>query len=622
MSRPLSSRSSRDSDSDDDAKASLLPPPVGTSPRRRHGWRAKKASFGSATGLILLAVVVCSTMIWVHSGSDPYIDDSELLVTARNGVVSSDVDVCSQIGVDTMKKGGNAVDAAIATAACIGTVNSFASGVGGGGFMVVRMANGVSKSFNFREAAPANASRDMYREDEQLARVGGLAVAVPGEVHGFSAAHQMFGALPWKEVWEPAIRLNTDGFRVTPTLERIMLKSEQFFYDNRQDWPFLFNETTGKLVTTGDIIKRSAYAKTLSKIADGDNYSGVADFYNGTLAARLTSVIQAAGGIMTESDFSKYSTIVSETSNTTFMGNKVITCPPPCSGPVMLEGLNIAELLPMSNPSLPTSLHYLVEVMKWLSAGRTELGDPFDPIVSKNSLRISELSTKSYASEVVKNISSSTTYPYQHYNPAYEPNSPSGTSHLSIIDKSGNAVALTTTINLYWGAKIHDPLTGVVLNSEMDDFSIPGRSNAYNLHPSVYNYIQPFKRPLSSTAPTIIVSPAGHARMVIGGSGGSRIVTGVFEAIIKKLMWGYSLLDTIKSARIHHQLIPETVYAEDGVPDWVLKGLEERGHEVSRKKRGEAAGGSVLQGAWWDEETGVVEGVADWWRKGGRARGY
>jgi gamma-glutamyltranspeptidase len=432
----------------------------------------------------------------------------------------------------------------------------------------------------------------------------------------------MFGALPWRDVWAPSIKLNTEGFHVTPTLERIMLKEEQFFYDNRQDWPFLFSSSTGNLVTTGDVIKRPAYAQTLSKIANGNNYSGVADFYNGTLAAQLSSVIRAADGIVTEPDFSAYYTVVSDTVNTTFMGNEVITCPPPCSGIVMLEGLNIAELLPMSDPATAGSHHYLVEVMKWLSAGRTELGDPFDSIVSDNAFRIAELNTKAYAEAVRANISASRTYSWQHYNPAYEPNDPKGTSHLSVIDSAGNAVALTTTVNLYWGAKIHDPITGVVLNSEMDDFSIPGRSNAYNLEPSVYNYIKPFKRPLSSTSPTVIVDANGEAKMVIGGSGGSRIVTGVFEAVVKKLVWGYSALDTIRSSRLHHQLIPEVVYAEEGVEDWVVMELERRGHTVDRKKRGEAAGGSVLQGVWRDAETGVVEGVADWWRKGGKARGY
>ena len=278
----------------------------------------------------------------------------------------------------------------------------FASGVGGGGFMVVRMADGTAKSFNFRETAPANATRDMFNGklptnnprssfadvnpgNPMLAQVGGLAVAVPGEVHGFATAHQMFGALPWQDVWDPSIRLNSEGFEVTPTLERIMLKEEKFFYDNRQDWPFLF--TGDRLVVAGDIIKRPQYASTISRIAaaaDGDSYAGVKDFYNGTLARQLSHAIQAAGGIVSTSDFSKYYAIVEPTINTTFIGNSVYTCPAPCSGPVLLEGLNIAELLPMTDRTHPDTHHYLIESMKWLSAGRTELGDPNDSVVSDN----------------------------------------------------------------------------------------------------------------------------------------------------------------------------------------------------------------------------------------------
>jgi gamma-glutamyltranspeptidase/glutathione hydrolase/gamma-glutamyltranspeptidase/glutathione hydrolase/leukotriene-C4 hydrolase len=254
--------------------------------------------------------------------------------------------------------------------------------------------------------------------------------------------------------------------------------------------------------------------------------------------------------------------------------------------------------------------------MKWLSAGRTELGDPADPIVLSNSPRIAELQSKSYAASVRANISDDTTYPWEHYNPAYEAVDPKGTSHLSVLDDYGTAVALTTTINLYWGAKVHDPQTGIVLNSEMDDFSIPGRSNAYKLEPSVYNFILPYKRPLSSTTPTIIIEADGEPGLVIGGSGGSRIVTGVFQAIVKNYLWGYGLLDTIKSPRVHHQLIPQVVYAEDGVGDWVVEGLRRRGHVVDHRSAGEASGGSVLQ-AVKRMETGRVEGVADWWRKGG-----
>jgi len=254
--------------------------------------------------------------------------------------------------------------------------------------------------------------------------------------------------------------------------------------------------------------------------------------------------------------------------------------------------------------------------MKWISAGRTELGDPTDPVAASNSKRIRQLQSKSYAEAVRVNISADTTYSWEHYHPAYEPVDPKGTSHLSVLDNYGNAVALTTTVNLHWGAKVHDPQTGIVLNSEMDDFSIPGRSNAYHLEPSIYNYIIPHKRPLSSTTPTIIVEEDGTPGLVIGGSGGSRIVTGVFQAIVKNYLWGYSLLDTIKSPRLHHQLIPEVVLAESNTEEWILEGLKERGHAIKLRDLGEASGGSVIQVVK-GMDSGRVEAVADWWRKGG-----
>jgi gamma-glutamyltranspeptidase len=248
-------------------------------------------------------------------------------------------------------------------------------------------------------------------------------------------------------------------------------------------------------------------------------------------------------------------------------------------------------------------------MMKWMSAGRTELGDPLDTEVN-NTERVAELQTKEYARAVSQNISDDRTYGWKHYNPSYEANDPKGTSHLSVLDKDGGAVALTTTVNLYWGAKLHDPKTGIVLNSEMDDFSIPGRSNAYDLKPSIYNFIKPYKRPLSSTAPTIIVEN-GKAALVIGASGGSRIVTSVFQAIVKNILWDLTLLDTVKSPRLHHQLIPEVATMEAGIPQDIIEGLKARGHALV-----DVAGGSVMQ-AIRRYSDGRIVAVADWWRKGG-----
>lgn len=577
-------------------------------------------------------------------------------MTAKRGAVACDVEECSQAGVAMLKAGGNAVDAVIgrsssfpvfcpalvvygqhadgelaAASICMGSIGMFASGVGGGGFLVTRMANGTSASFNFREEAPAAASRHMFDHDGELARQGGLAVGVPGEVHGFATAHRAFGGVPWSALWAPSVAFNRHGFRITPILARIMHEDEEYFTAHRDEWIFLFNPDTGVLLKEGDTIVRANYADTLETIAgvapgmdnSKDPYIGVHEFYNGSLAEQLTEVVQAAGGIITPADFAAYTTEHTPTLSTFAFGREVLTCTPPCSGAVMLEGLNIASQLPMSSPASAVSQHYLVETMKWLSAGRTELGDPTDPVVRRNSARFNELLSQEWAAAAAANTSADKTYGYEHYHPSYEPTEPAGTSHISALDGDGNAAALTTSLNLYWGAHIIDNRTGVILNSEMDDFSIPGKRNSFLLRPSIYNYIAPRKRPLSSMAPSILVDAAtGKVDFVIGGSGGSRIVTGVFEAIVKKCLWRYSLLDTIRSPRLHHQLLPEMVYAEYKVDDKVVRALEARGHVVEKRGKNQAVGQSVLQGVARTEDGLGVEALADWWRKGGKAAGY
>jgi gamma-glutamyltranspeptidase len=245
--------------------------------------------------------------------------------------------------------------------------------------------------------------------------------------------------------------------------------------------------------------------------------------------------------------------------------------------------------------------------MKWLSAGRTDLGDAS---TSPNQVYFEDMWTKAYTAQICRSISDVATEPWKHYHPSYMPNEPKGTSSLSVLDKDGIAVALTTTINLDFGSMLYDIESGIVLNSEMDDFSILLARNAYNLEPSVYNEVGPKKRPLSSCAPTIILKD-GTAELIIGGSGGSQIVTSIFMSIVKFYKWGWPLLEVIKSPRVHHQLIPEAVYAEYGLPEWVSEGLKTKGHMVCRQ-----LGGSVVQTI---ARTGVGEilAVSDWWRKDG-----
>ncbi|TGZ79661.1 hypothetical protein EX30DRAFT_308574 [Ascodesmis nigricans] len=614
-----------------DAKTPLLPPPVVAGRRGSARYGGKKEAAVSWKDNAALVVVICLLsmvfgVIVVENKKGDHDDGRQYLVKARRGVVSSDVLECSEIGVDVMRDGGNAIDAVIAAGACIGTINMFASGIGGGGFMVTRLANGTSKSFNFRERAPVAAHRDMFEHDYEAAKHGGLAIGVPGELHGLATAHQYYGQIPWHRLWEPSVNISRRGFPVTPVFAKIMAAHADFFKTHSSDgWDFLLNSKTGELLKTGDTITRPNFANTLSTIAghkstNTSDYSGVTSFYNGALSESLITAITASNGIITPSDLADYFTEVTDTVSTTFHNHIVETCPPPCSGQVLLEGLNIVEELPIFDPTDPLTHHYIVEAMKWLSAGRTELGDPSDAVVQANSNRIKELMSKDWAEEVRRNISESTTYGWEHYKPSYEPNEVHGTSHIEAVDQWGNAASLTTTVNLYWGAMVVDKHTGVIFNNQMDDFSIPNHPNSFDLSPSLYNFIHPGKRPLSSSSPTIISpSSSGPPTLILGASGGSRILTGVFTTIINKLIFRYSLYHSIKAPRLHHQLLPDVVNVERDMAEWVVEGLVGRGHEVRRKGDGEA-GGSVVHGIW--RGAAGWEGMADWWRKGGRAAGY
>ncbi|KAF3924841.1 Gamma-glutamyltransferase [Orbilia brochopaga] len=549
------------------------------------------------------------------------------LTIAHHGAVNSDVATCSEIGVSMLRDhNGTAVDAAIATALCIGVVNMYASGIGGGGFMVIRAPDGRSLSVNFRETAPGAATRDMFTHDPLLARRGGLAVGTPGEVAGFYAAWKQYGRVPWRTLFAPSIELCEQGVKVPRYLRHVL--------DGELDWlaqvdkaqfGFLFRKD-GNVLEAGDLMYRPALGRTLRAIAEG----GPAAFYTGTVASSLARFVRSQGGVLAVGDLRAYTAPVEETLKVWAFGQEILTCPPPCSGAVLIEGLNIAEGLDMSDDDSAVVTHRIIETMKWLSAGRTEIGDPSDDAVS-NDARIAELQTKQFAAMVRQNISDTRTYGWEHYHPSYEFKESKGTSHINALDAEGMAVALTTTVNLYFGARICDPetgeyglgstcvvallgKTGVVLNDEMDDFSIPGTDNAFHLQPSRYNFIKPYKRPLSSTAPMITVSN-GRPSLIIGGSGGSRIVTNVFLCFIKMYKWGYTLLDTIRSPRVHHQLMPMIAYVEAGTRDDIVQGLEDRGHVVQELPNI----GSVV-GAVHRLPDGEIHAVSDYWRKGGSAR--
>ncbi|KAK9765344.1 hypothetical protein K7432_006396 [Basidiobolus ranarum] len=493
-----------------------------------------------------------------------------ILIEAKHGAVAADDKTCSQIGVQVLKDDGNAVDAAIAAALCIGVINSFSSGIGGGGFMVIRNSTGA-EVIDFREEAPAKAHREMYKDNPKLAQHGGLAVGIPGELRGFEEAHKRYGKLPWKRLFEPSIKLSREGFRVTSELaKRIEIMKPQISKIPSFLEVFAPN---GEFFKEGDIMKRESFANTLETVAR----KGAKAFYNGPIAESLVKEIQRTGGIIELEDFSNYRAHIRVPMVGYYRGHKIITAPPPASGAILLSILNILEGYSLDRDSL-TSLHahHILESFKFGYAQRTELGDPDYVDIGA---RIAQFVDKGHAALIRQNISNSQTFSTEHYKPRFEGKESPGTTHLSTVDKDQLSVALTSTINLYFGSQVLDLNTGVILNNEMDDFSIPGVSNSFNLPPSPNNFVEPKKRPFSSSVPTI-TEFNGELELVLGASGGSRITTAVIQTLINAIDFRMNLASAVEYPRLHHQLIPDVAYYESEYPNDIQDELSKRKHEI------------------------------------------
>ncbi|GAN01359.1 DNA polymerase alpha catalytic subunit [Mucor ambiguus] len=511
----------------------------------------------------LVALVTIGMSCMITASRHPHQDDAlespvdfkGHLVKGSKGAVAVEAEECSHVGVQILKQGGNAVDAAIASTLCIGVIDSFATGIGGGGFMLIRSPNGTFEFIDFRETAPEKATRDMFVENPELAKVGALSIAVPGEIRGLELAHKRHGRLPWSDLFAPAIHIARHGFKATELLA-VRVATDSEWMQNATGWSDVYYRD-GKPIQQGDLIKRPQLADTLETIST----LGADAFYEGDIAKQLVATIQSAGGIVTLEDFKAYRPVIRRTLSTWYNGRKVTTCSEPTSGPVILSVLNLIERFQFKVEGFTgLNLHRLVEAFKFGYAFRTELGDP-DYI--KNEPRIDEMIQKEYAADIRQKITDDTTHDPLYYNPRFDHVESHGTMHLSVVDENDGAVALTSTVNLIFGSHIMDPSTGVILNDEMDDFSIPGIPNMFGLYPSEYNYAGPRKRPLSSITPTIIEKDA-RFEMAIGGSGGSIIPTATLNAIVNVLDYGQDLYTAIAAPRVHHQLLPNVAILENG----------------------------------------------------------
>lgn len=512
------------------------------------------------------------------------------LVSGRKGAVAAEAERCSVVGVNILKQNGNAVDAAIASTLCTGVVNMFSSGIGGGGFMIVRVPHSCSKkerkrglkycstktTIDFRETAPAAAFPTMFKDDPMAARWGGLAVGVPGELKGLEEAHRRWGRLPWHKLVEPSVKL-AEGTWVSQELESRLQRFGVIILED-PDWAEMFvNPDRGTLVRRGDTIRRTALARTLKAVAA----NGSDAFYFGPIAESMAAKAQSRNGVITAEDFAKYEVVVSEAIEGAWQDRRVFTSPTPTSGPVLLSMLQVSSgFKDWIKDGLHSGLnvHRLVEMMKFASGQRTRLGDP--AFLNRTALEaIDVIPTLAEADRVRTRIDDERTHDIDYYDPLYDIQTSHGTMHLSTVDDEGMAVALTSTVNLPFGSAVLDTATGVILNDEMDDASTPGIPNAFGLYPSPYNYPEPGKRPLSSTAPTIVEHADGRFYIAIGGAGGSRIFGSVAQVLFN-LDWGLDLSAAIERPRFHHQLLPIEVSIESTADEKLIDALRRRGHTI------------------------------------------
>jgi gamma-glutamyltranspeptidase/glutathione hydrolase len=489
-------------------------------------------------------------------------------------LVSADHPLASAAGAEALARGGNAVDAAVAAALSAGVVQPAGSGLGGGGFAVGRQPDGSTWVVDFREVAPAAAHRDMFvGPDGKVApgssATGGRAVAVPSESRGLATLVHRFGALSLAEVAAPAIRQASRGFEVGPHLAGAL---------ERTSFPAIRTllSVEGAPARTGDRITRPALARTLKRWArtEGD------DLHVGDGADAVAATITNDGGLVTLADLAAVEPVDREPLVGTFRGHTIVTMPPPSSGGVVLLQL-LAVLEPLDLQALGHNssayLHVLAEAFQHAYADRAHhLGDPDFVEVP-----VARLVSPERAAEVRSAIVPDTTFPPDRYGTLVAAPSDAGTQHISALDATGGAVALTTTINTSFGSGLVVEELGIVLNNQMDDFSVaPGVPNFFGLVGDEANAIAAGKRPLSSMTPTVVVGPDGKVAMVIGASGGGQIITATLQVLLDVLVFGMDPQEAVAAPRVHHQWMPKVLFVEPGIPLDVIRALEFRGHVV------------------------------------------
>ncbi|KAI4199875.1 MAG: hypothetical protein LQ350_004323 [Teloschistes chrysophthalmus] len=508
-------------------------------------------------------------------------DEAQHHEVNKLGATASESAVCSRIGVNLLKDGGNAADALVGTVACVGVIGMYHSGLGGGGFMLVRASNGSYTFIDFRETAPAAAFQDMYNNDTKLSIYGGLASGVPGELRGLEYLHTHFGKLSWSHVLQPAINVARNGFIVTQDTVNYMnagSTGQENFLVNEPSWAIDF-APNGTRLGLGDTLTRRRYADTLETIAK----RGANAFYTGPIANATIQALRRANGTMTLNDLKNYTVAIRKPASITYRDYKLTACSAPSSGEVALSVMKTIEGYPdIGSPAtVNLSTHRLDEAIRFAYGERANLGDPlFVPGLDEYQ---NEMLNETTAARVRSEISDFHTLDVSAYDPkGLESLDTPGTSHIVTADASGMAISLTTTINLLFGSQLIVPETGVIMNNEMNDFSIPNSSNAFGYVPSPSNFIRPGKRPLSSISPTIVEFLANSTLyFAVGSAGGSRIITATIQNLWHVLDQGLTSAASLAQPRLHDQLQPNQLLFEYAYNNQTVAFMKSLGHNVT-----------------------------------------
>ena len=564
--------------------------------------------------LLLVAISAAQTF----SKEDPLYSGKARFhpVVAKNAMVASENSYATNAGLQVLKEGGNAVDAAVTIGFTLAVTFPRAGNLGGGGFMLVYLAEKDEViSIDYREKAPLQASRDMFLDqegnvDKEKSQNSILSAGVPGTVAGLTLALEKYGTISLERALQPAIELAQNGFPVDHELSKSLGQAKKRMEKSPASMEIFYKEN-GAPYEEGELLTQEDLAWSLKQISK----NGSKAFYNGVISKTIDSFMKQNGGLITSHDLKNYKAVIRKPVEGSYRGYEIYSMPPPSSGGVhLIQMLNILEQFPLSlfGHNTAKTIHIFAETMKHAYADRSKhLGDPdFSPIP------ISGLISKKYAESIKERINMKRATPSNEILPG-DPGAQEGinTTHFSVMDGEGNAVSNTYTLNFSYGSKITVPGTGILLNNEMDDFSAkPGSPNAYGLVGGKFNAIAPDKRMLSSMSPTIVMKD-GRPFLVTGSPGGSRIITTVLQIIVNVIDFNMNISEATNAVRVHHQWLPDVLNVETGLSEDTINILREMGYKVEIGSTIGVAESIIKKGDY-------IYGASDPRRPGGLTAGY